>query len=171
MCKITQTSEEIKLCDRCGSQPRIIGRFCSHECRIGVPIEHHDCERCGKNFIRAVVALERIGDRVNFCSTLCYKNSNRFPHFGTWRGGPVTRPSSHVKMRQRIIERDNETCQHCGKLQEHPVSILTVHHIIPFRVTRDDTDSNLITLCHKCHDIETEKENKLFKSGYYKACI
>ncbi len=37
-------------------------------------------------------------------------------------------------------------CGRCGTVKE-----LQVHHIIPFRITFDNSQSNLIPLCVKCH--------------------
>lgn len=60
-------------------------------------------------------------------------------------------------IRPRILERDNFTCQECGKKvvnQRH----LHVHHIKQdgqkdgyFNNNADNSDSNLITLCILCH--------------------
>lgn len=52
-------------------------------------------------------------------------------------------------LRQIVLERDNFTCQDCGKTH-HEVK-LDVHHKIPFRVSQDNSLNNLITLCRSCH--------------------
>jgi 5-methylcytosine-specific restriction endonuclease McrA len=51
------------------------------------------------------------------------------------------------KIRERINKRDNYQCQLCGKFDCR----LEVHHKIPFGITKDNSDENLITLCCKCH--------------------
>ena len=49
-------------------------------------------------------------------------------------------------MRGEIYERDNMTCQLCGKTDlENP----NIHHIIPNGLA---SHNNLITLCKHCHD-------------------
>ena len=45
-----------------------------------------------------------------------------------------------------IRERDNYTCQLCG---EHPV--FDVDHIIPYHISKDNSESNLRVLCHRCN--------------------
>lgn len=77
-----------------------------------------------------------------------------------WKGG-IT-PESQKRMntigwniiRKKIYARDNWTCQICKK---HCHSDIQCHHIIPYRITKDDTESNLITLCVSCHIKEERK--------------
>jgi 5-methylcytosine-specific restriction endonuclease McrA len=60
-----------------------------------------------------------------------------------------------------VLDRDNYTCQYCkGKSKD---SKLEVHHIIYRSNNGSNEESNLITLCKKCHD---KIENlKLKKAG------
>jgi len=48
----------------------------------------------------------------------------------------------------RIRKRDGYTCQHCGKYPAYQV-----HHIIPWRLTHNDDESDLVTLCRNCHGL------------------
>jgi hypothetical protein len=48
--------------------------------------------------------------------------------------------------RERIIERDGNTCLRCGNTEN-----LNPHHIIPVAVGGENTDENLATLCKTCH--------------------
>ncbi|OMH28137.1 hypothetical protein BGP75_22140 [Motiliproteus sp. MSK22-1] len=48
------------------------------------------------------------------------------------------------KTRNRILIRDDMTCQACGNLAE------TVHHLIYDRIGREN-DLDLISLCNHCH--------------------
>lgn len=50
------------------------------------------------------------------------------------------------KVRLQAIARDGGKCALCDTDQD-----LTVHHIVPWRKTKDDSLSNLITLCRSCH--------------------
>jgi len=51
------------------------------------------------------------------------------------------------KLIKRIYARDNYTCQECGKKG----GLLNAHHIIPWAISKNDCDDNLITLCVSCH--------------------
>jgi len=53
---------------------------------------------------------------------------------------------SYRRLHQQVLERDGWRCQHCGRLDE-----LQVHHIQLRSRLGDDAESNLITLCAKCH--------------------
>lgn len=62
-------------------------------------------------------------------------------------------------VRQRIIERDNYTCQICGNsTYNEPNLLLEVDHIIPISKGGKTIDSNLQCLCWKCN---RSKGNKL----------
>ena len=54
-----------------------------------------------------------------------------------------------ANLREFILERDNYTCQKCGKFA---MDIgLAVHHILPLHKGGTNDTSNLLILCHKCH--------------------
>jgi hypothetical protein len=67
-----------------------------------------------------------------------------------WRGGYKGRYNlTHdewYNLREDILKRDNYSCQSCGSIEN-----LHIHHIIPFRISKDNSMTNLITLCSKCH--------------------
>jgi len=76
----------------------------------------------------------------------------------------VRRMAEHLyysDVRNRILERDNWTCQICGQR----IGRLEVHHIIKRKEVRVDTDDNLVTLCKKCHG----KEDSANEYGKYKS--
>ena len=66
------------------------------------------------------------------------------------------------KKRLRILERDDFTCQHCGCKERE----LQVHHRIYHKGAKpwEYDDSELITLCSRCHEIETEENNFLYST-------
>lgn len=51
------------------------------------------------------------------------------------------------KIRRECYKRDNWTCRKCGAKDK----LLHAHHIIPYRISKDDSLSNLITVCQYCH--------------------
>lgn len=61
------------------------------------------------------------------------------------------------KKRLKILERDDFTCQYCGCKEKE----LQVHHRIYHKGAKpwEYDDSELITLCSRCHEIETEEKN------------
>lgn len=73
-----------------------------------------------------------------------------------WKGGSPRHYGGdwHAEVRPRILGRDNFLCQHPGCDVFSPSgdgALLHVHHIIPRSLTQDDSDSNLVTLCHPHH--------------------
>jgi 5-methylcytosine-specific restriction endonuclease McrA len=51
------------------------------------------------------------------------------------------------QQRAAAIDRDGCRCQICRTSEG-----LTVHHKVPWYISRDDGLDNLITLCRTCHD-------------------
>ena len=55
--------------------------------------------------------------------------------------------------RKQCYKRDSYTCQICGKTK----IVVHAHHIVPWRISKDDSLENLITLCNSCHRKEEHK--------------
>jgi hypothetical protein len=74
-----------------------------------------------------------------------------FIEYKLWvEDGPKNRAHRQIKSktkREAIFARDNYTCQHCGSTEN-----LTIDHIEPWSITRDDTFYNLKTLCRSCNE-------------------
>lgn len=51
-------------------------------------------------------------------------------------------------LRKQVLARDGNVCVHCGSTTR-----LTVHHIVPWGVSQNDDNVNLMTLCGVCHYI------------------
>jgi hypothetical protein len=57
------------------------------------------------------------------------------------------------KHRMRILQRDRFRCRICGRSpNDHSDLELHVHHVRPWALGGVTEDSNLITLCHTCHN-------------------
>ena len=57
--------------------------------------------------------------------------------------------ASWKKLSKNILERDKYQCQSCGidlKNKKHQC-----HHIIPYKISKDNSPMNLTTLCTSCH--------------------
>ncbi len=63
------------------------------------------------------------------------------------------------KIRKLVYMRDNYKCQICFK----SLIKLDVHHKIPFLLCFDNSLSNLISLCRKCHTVEENKLKRIHK--------
>lgn len=117
------------------------------------------CLCCGKTFKEPVSRMKEAKGRGKYCSRECrdqHRTGSNHPQFisgiSTYKRG-----SNWQSTRRSILRRDNYTCQHCfvtkeevgGKWHFH------VHHIKPYRLFSNYEDanqeSNLITLCDKCH--------------------
>lgn len=62
------------------------------------------------------------------------------------------------KLRQKIKERDNFTCQQCGiSVEQEPHLLLEIDHIIPISKGGMTTESNLQTLCWRCNRSKSNK--------------
>ena len=77
-----------------------------------------------------------------------------------FRDRNITDEEWHV-ITLNVRKRDNFVCQYCGVEEKLLRRKLSVHHIIPFRITKDNSFSNLISLCSSCHS-KVENETNLY---------
>lgn len=61
-----------------------------------------------------------------------------------------------TKIRERILLRDNYTCQKCGRVSLH----LEVDHIVPLAAGGSYSELNLQSLCRGCHALKSAEEEK-----------
>lgn len=145
-------------------------RFCSKECLGKMNGERGKiqykkrvivhCAFCNKEIEKKPSTIKKL----NFCSVECmsryYSESRMFTgeNSPTWAGGEVNYYGPNWHANRRIArERDNFTCQDCGKTEAENGCELSVHHIVPFRNFNGDWEkanklANLITLCeYPCH--------------------
>ena len=55
------------------------------------------------------------------------------------------------RLRNAILLRDKNTCLRCDQKFKKPK--LSVHHLVPRSEGGSYDHTNLVTLCHKCHDL------------------
>jgi 5-methylcytosine-specific restriction endonuclease McrA len=60
--------------------------------------------------------------------------------------GKVNYGNSWSLNRSAVLIRDGNRCRHCGR-----ESNLQVHHMDPYKKSKNNEQSNLITLCSRCH--------------------
>ena len=61
--------------------------------------------------------------------------------------------------RAKEIRKRDKVCQHCGMTPRKNGRALDVHHTIPYRISKDNSPDNLITLCRSCHSKEDARYN------------
>ena len=135
--------------------------YCSLECLKQDKRVDRKCKQCEGSFQIYKSALSGMTNTAgNFCSLACY-----------WRWMCNTqrvkgRGSQWDKTRKAVIKK-HPFCAVCATRHR-----LQVHHILPYRITFDNTSSNLVPLCvkhHKAiesmtHDVElTRLDHKTMK--------
>ena len=121
------------------------------------------CKYCGNWFNPSYSQLDSrikalIGDkRANnlYCSNACKKACSIFGKQKYPRGlEPATSREVQPELRKMVLERDNWTCQKCGKSKEKFSELeLHCHHMFPINedpICSADMD-NCETLCKECH--------------------
>lgn len=75
-------------------------------------------------------------------------------------------PSDWNTRRRRVYERDNYTCQNCGRdTRSIAGTSLHAHHIVPISKGGSHRTSNLVALCEDCHNaIHTNSQAPTNKS-------
>lgn len=59
-------------------------------------------------------------------------------------------PDEWRLLRYTVIKRDHQKCKRCDK--RFKITLLSAHHIMPRDEGGSNDMSNLVTLCHPCHD-------------------
>lgn len=122
------------------SEIRHGAKFCSVACRSKSARVDRTCKQCGALFTVLRSSLSgKTNASGNFCCRGCYEswlcNSDRTRGYGSrWR---------HVRA---AAIRSAPFCAICGAAR-----VLDVHHIAPYRISRDNSASNLIPLCKSHH--------------------
>jgi 5-methylcytosine-specific restriction endonuclease McrA len=64
-------------------------------------------------------------------------------------------PVSYENLRQLVLRRDGWRCQSCGR-----ISNVEIHHKLFRSQSGEDSETNLITLCVRCHQrMHIRREN------------
>jgi 5-methylcytosine-specific restriction endonuclease McrA len=115
------------------------------------------CHQCAKVFRRKpwLIRQNNKNSKVFFCSRACFTKSEiwKGEKSPCWVGGPKTyRGRGWKQARLKAVERDDGTCQGCGKRIGPSIP---VHHRTPYRefATPEEANrlENLVCLCQSCH--------------------
>lgn len=134
------------VCDNCG---KTFGRyisnikgdghmFCSKKCMgeyMRAETITSECEYCGKEFT-IYKSLLKTNAAGRYCSRECYWNSMKMQRKGYCGFRPA----------KRKYFSGTNFCALCGSTKG-----INIHHIIPNRLTQDNSPDNLIPLCNKHH--------------------
>ncbi len=143
-------------CSCCGkefrayqSQRKGVLKFCSYKCKVAYQSDElvkTKCDNCQKEIEIPKHRFAR-GKR-HFCSKSCMYSYYSGSNHPLWRGGGYRhdKSPSFRKVKRMVLERDGYRCQICGTGKD-----LSVHHIIPYRISKRDDPDNLITVCNSCH--------------------
>lgn len=131
-------------CRHCGrvfpAPPSSRQQFCSRACRRAAQSVERCCATCGGSFrIARSILSDRTNSSGRFCSRFCYERH-------LCRTPRIRGRGSRWKTIRKAALRQTPFCACCGTTRH-----LQVHHIIPFRLTRDNSPTNLIPLCRACH--------------------
>lgn len=144
---------KVYTCQHCGQpfSPNWSGLppvYCSTACRQAAQRQPLPlCEMCGES-------CSKHGRR--FCSASCkvrwYRGERVYNYLGeNFRKDAYPIDYTFWTARAAEVRERDKVCQHCGLTPEENGRALDVHHIVPYRVTQDNSPENLITLCRACH--------------------
>lgn len=159
-------------CDNCGkvligSQRRFCGSICKGIFYYKKSLVTVSCV-CGRVF--KVSKYNPSTGKCRSCVESEKASSREGSRNAAWRGGhrhwvkgKLGRDKDGLswKVQRKLAwERDNYTCQDCGK---HKVGWKpNVHHVIPYRISSSHALSNLKCLCKRCHKIAEAKIKELW---------
>ncbi len=146
-----------------GAKPKILALF---EKNVGKPLSKEKIAKEAGIFdwARVVRTLRQEGYDIKLLADGSYvMGSTKKSKSGKSRG------YIDLKTRYRILQRDNSTCQRCGRKPEDGVR-LRVDHKIPVELGGETVDDNLWVLCEDCNSGKkhwfadnTEEMKGLFK--------
>ena len=142
-------------------------KYCSIKCRIKGHAKRmfgkdlggsitKNCVYCGKEF--SYFKSSKLNREC--CSDSCRHELHSKKISGKnhpmWVGGTKGYRGCDWRMiRIKVLERDSHKCTDCGTTKR-----LDIHHKKPYRISKDNSLKNLITLCRSCH---IKEERRLCK--------
>ena len=127
----------------CESDSKFCSRDCANSSKRIYKKEKKICKECANTFEFSLKPFSN--SNGNYCSLKCRNNSYaRINGYG-YKGH---RPR-WTSVRKTFLKK-NQFCFSCGvsKVKLH------IHHIIPYRICKNNEIENLVTLCPSCHSKE-----------------
>lgn len=149
-----------RTCVNCGKMLK--GRQQSNCSEFCLRHETTQCEGCNVLFDRAKKNKTR---RCRSCAQAGELNHAWRGGHEYWQEGKLGRDKDGLSwkvQRQLAWERDNYTCQDCGKTKEEIGSNPHVDHEIPYRISMSHTLENLKCRCPSCHKRAEAKRVELW---------
>lgn len=115
-------------------------------CNCGKVFDRHEGNIKNPDFITCSFECKyaEVSRRYRGENSACWKGGKR-----SWRG------IDWKEVVELVRERDRYICMRCGMTQDESIEVykarLQVHHKVPYRLTKDNSLENLISLCNKCH--------------------
>lgn len=151
---------------------------CSKECSViyrktviaekqTIPTEYKTCEVCNKQF----VSVKRHKNQ-RFCSSECYgvwrtlsgiaagENSHLYRSGTTPSVSARVRSKQWKKVADSVRDARGNACEVCGA--QGGRKMLPVHHKVPYVISKDDTEGNLMVVCQSCH---AKLDNAYYSTG------
>ncbi|HCG02333.1 MAG TPA: hypothetical protein DEV93_17550 [Chloroflexi bacterium] len=104
----------------------------------------------GNALVAQVVASEHLPDLMK------PRRSGKSEWFGfrvVGENDPGTRRAPTPKQRMVVLKRDGRRCRSCGRRPDDDTDVvLNVHHINEYHRAGLTDNTNLVTLCHTCHN-------------------
>ena len=114
------------------------------------------CEICGEKF--ETVPSKIAKGKSKYCCRKCFELSHKTRMKGENNPSYIDGRSKNKRcyrcddwetLRKKVYARDGWLCQVCGKRCEG--RDIQAHHVIPFRISHDNSMENLVTVCLRCH--------------------
>lgn len=116
-------------------------------------------KECSKIWMKCVMIGKNKGRRMSI-ATEFKKGENLGEDHPNWAGG-VSKIKKYTRLtskrewrekRQKILGERGEICSRCSKFGN------CIDHIVPWRVTRDNEESNLQVLCRSCNSKKMQED-------------
>lgn len=147
-CRPKRSGKVDLICAQCGKTfQRFAGNvrgkinFCDIKCMREyekTKWESRICKQCGAKFKVYRSALNSSNATGNYCSRACYEQS-------MCKDGTTKRKGDFARVKREHFN-GKQFCAICGTTKQ-----IHIHHIIPYRMTHDNSVDNLVPLCASHH--------------------